>query len=143
MRAFSRDVYEAGLAQLLALPDQASVRSPEDDFPCRIDINVIHQTPPWSRNPATDRLLGIWQQAAGQIGIQVFPEERGGLSDGNQIWSDIPTIDGLGPAGRNAHCSEQSADGSKEQEYVMVSSFVPKALLNILAVQNLIASKTT
>jgi len=141
MRAFSPDVYEAGLAQLLALPDQASVRSPEDDFPCRIDINVIHQTPPWPRNPATDRLLSIWQQAAGQIGMQVFPEERGGLSDGNQIWSDIPTIDGLGPAGRNAHCSEQSVNGSKEQEYVIVSSFVPRALLNILAVLNLIATK--
>ena len=141
MRAFSTEVYEAGLTRLLALRNQATVRSPADGFPCRIDINVIHQTPPWPRNPATDRLLGIWQQAAKQIGMQLLPEERGGLSDGNQVWSHLPTIDGLGPAGRNAHCSEQSEDGQKEQEYVLVPSFVPKALLNILAVQRLIASK--
>ena len=141
MRAFSTDVYEAGLARLLALRDQVNVRSPADGFPCRISINIIHQTPHWYRNSVTDRLLGIWQQAAGQIGMQLFPEERGGLSDGNQLWSRIPTIDGLGPAGRNAHCSEHSEDGKKEQEYVLVPSFVPKALLNILAVERLIASK--
>jgi hypothetical protein len=141
MRAFSTEVYEAGLTRLLALGDQATVRSPADDFPCRIDIDVIHQTPPWPRNRDTDRLFGLWQQAAGQIGMQLLPEERGGLSDGNQLWSHIPTIDGLGPAGRNAHCSEQSEDGQKEQEYVLVPSFVPKALLNILAIQRLIASK--
>jgi glutamate carboxypeptidase len=141
MRTFSTKVYEAGLARLLALRDQAPVRSSADGFPCRIEIDVIHQTPPWPRNPATDRLLGIWQLAARQIGIQILPEERGGLSDGNQLWARIPTIDGLGPAGRNAHCSEQSADGRKEQEYVLAPSFVPKALLNILAVQRLIASK--
>jgi glutamate carboxypeptidase len=141
MRAFSTEVYEAGLTRLLALRNQAPVRSPADGFPCRIDIDIIHQTPPWPRNPATDRLLGFWQQAAKQIGVQLLPEERGGLSDGNQLWSHIPTIDGLGPAGRNAHCSEQSKDGQKEQEYVLVPSFVPKALLNILALQRLIASK--
>jgi glutamate carboxypeptidase len=140
MRAFSPEVYEAGLARLLGLANQASVRSPADGFLCQIDIKIIHQTSPWSRNPATDGLLATWQRAAGQIGMRVFPEERGGLSDGNRIWAHIPTIDGLGPAGRNAHCSEQSEDGRKEQEYVQISSFVPKALLNILAVQNLIVS---
>jgi glutamate carboxypeptidase len=138
MRAFSLEMYDEGLAQLLALSSRASVRSPKDGYPCRVNIEIIDQTPPWPRNQATDRLLGIWQQAARQLNMQVLPEERGGLSDGNQVWAHIPTIDGLGPAGRNAHCSEQSPDGRKEQEYVIVSSFVPKALLNILAVLKLI-----
>ncbi len=141
MRAFLPEVYHEGLAQLLALSDQASVRSRKDGYPCRVNIEIIDQTPPWPRNRATDRLLGIWQQSARRLNMQVLPEERGGLSDGNQVWAHIPTIDGLGPAGRNAHCSEQSPDGSKEQEYVMVSSFVPKALLNILAVLKLIESR--
>ena len=138
MRAFSLEMYDVGLAQLLALSSRASVRSPKDGYPCRVNIEIIDQTPPWPRNQATDRLLGIWQQAARQLNMQVLPEERGGLSDGNQVRAHIPTIDGLGPAGRNAHCSEQSPDGRKEQEYVIVSSFVPKALLNILAVLKLI-----
>jgi glutamate carboxypeptidase len=60
------------------------------------------------------------------------------LSDGNHFWRQLPTLDGLGPAGGNAHCSEQSLDGSKEQEYCLVSSFVPKTLLNIAAVLRLI-----
>jgi glutamate carboxypeptidase len=138
MRAFSLEMYDVGLAQLLALSSRASVRSPKDGYPCRVNIEIIDQTSPWPRNQTTDRLLGIWQQAARQLNMQVLPEERGGLSDGNQVWAHIPTIDGLGPAGRNAHCSEQSPDGRKEQEYVIVSSFVPKALLNILAVLKLI-----
>ena len=82
----------------------------------------------------------MWSAAAAQLGWQVKPEYRGGLSDGNHIYHRIPTLDGLGPAGMNAHCSERSADGSKDQEYVLVSSFVPKTLLNTLAILNLIAS---
>ena len=57
-------------------------------------------------------------------------EERGGLSDGNLIWDAVPTLDGLGPWGDNDHCSERSPDGSKLPEFVEVSSFVPKAVLN-------------
>ncbi|HMQ56322.1 MAG TPA: hypothetical protein PKD98_29850, partial [Anaerolineae bacterium] len=82
--------------------------------------------------------LAVWQEAAESLGLRVEPERRGGLSDGNHIWRQIPTLDGLGPAGGNAHCSERSADGSKDQEYVLVSSFVPKALLNIVAILRLI-----
>ena len=130
--------YNEAMAKLLDLTDQAGVRSPEDGYRCKVNINVFHQTPPWPRNDGTDRLLSIWQAAAHSLDMQVVPEERGGLSDGNQIWPHIPTIDGLGPSGRNAHCSEQSEDGSKEQEYVVPSSFVPKALLNIIATLNLI-----
>jgi glutamate carboxypeptidase len=138
MRAFASEVYQAGLAGLKSLANRASVRSPADDYPCRIDIDIFHESPPWSRNEASDRLLALWQQAGHSVGLQVLPEERGGLSDGNLIWSQIPTLDGLGPSGRNAHCSEQSADGSKEQEYVQVSSFVPKGLLNLIGILNLI-----
>ena len=65
-----------------------------------------------------------------------------GLSDGNLTWQTIPTIDGLGPAGGNSHCSERSPDGSKEQEYVTVSSYVPKALLNVMAIKKLIEAAT-
>ncbi len=138
MRAFSPEVYQQGLAQLLALSERVDTCSPEDGYPCQVNIQIIDQTPPWPPNPATDQLLQLWQQAAEQLNLQLLPEERGGLSDGNQLWSYLPTIDGLGPAGRNAHCSEQSADGSKEQEFVVPASFVPKALLNILAILNLL-----
>src|ERR1043165_2028152 len=79
----------------------------------------------------TELLLCVRQETGKSLGLKVIREERGGLSDGNLICHEIPTLDGLDPRGDNAHCSEQTADGSKEQEFVELSSFVPKAALNI------------
>ena len=73
------------------------------------------------------------------MGWQVSSEQRGGLSDGNLLCAHFPTLDGLGPIGANAHCSERSPDGEKEQEYVEPASFVPKALLNLAAIKRLIS----
>ena len=67
----------------------------------------------------------------------VDSQERGGLSDGNLLWDSVPTLDGLGPWGDHGHCSERSADGTKLPEYVEISSFVPKALLNTVAILKL------
>ena len=66
-------------------------------------------------------------------------ESRGGLSDGNQLWDVVPTLDGLGPAGDHDHCSERSDDGLKLPEYVDRTSFVPKAALNVRALEQLLA----
>ena len=63
---------------------------------------------------------------------------RGGLSDANYLCCLGPTLDGLGPGGANAHCSERSADGSKLPEFVEVDSFVPKAALDVLGLLRLL-----
>ena len=139
MRAFRPEVYEAGLGAMLALDGLSTVRSHEGGFPCRVSVQVLNRVLPWPRNPQTERLLGVWQATAHDLGYQANPEERAGLSDGNYFWAELPTLDGLGPAGGNAHCSERSADGSKEQEYVLRASFVPKALLNTMAILRLLA----
>ena len=142
MRTFAPDVYDATVAEILSLDGQSAIRSPNGGYPCQVRIEMTRKTPPWPRNEATDSLFNIWQAAAAELGYRVTPEERGGLSDGNHFWHLIPTIDGLGPSGGNAHCSEQSDDGSKEQEYVLVSSFVPKTLLNTAAVLKLVGFDT-
>ena len=72
--------------------------------------------------------------------MDTIEEARGGLSDGNWTWQRFPTLDGLGPTGANPHCSERSPDGSKDQEYVLVPSFVPKALLNTTAILKLVGN---
>lgn len=138
MRCFSPDVFAEGMRKALSLRDCVSVRSVEDGYPCTVRVEVKENNPPWSRNPGSDRLLEVWRQAASPLGLAVLPEERGGLSDGNQLWRDFPTLDGLGPSGANAHCSEHRADGSKEQEYASRSSFVPKALLSATALLRLL-----
>jgi glutamate carboxypeptidase len=134
MRAFLPTVFEEGLQKILALNGQSRVSSASGGYPARLTVEVLRRTEPWPRNENTGRLLGIWQEAAAELGFLVKPEERGGLSDGNLTWDAIPTLDGLGPAGANAHCSECSADGSKDQEYVLLPSFLPKALLNVVAI---------
>jgi glutamate carboxypeptidase len=140
MRAFDKGAYDEAVAAMLALNGEGSVRSADGDFTCTVSVEVVRRTAPWPRNEGTDRLLTVWQEAADSLGYRAVREERGGLSDGNHFWHRVPTIDGLGVAGGNAHCSERSQDGSKEQEYCEVGSFVPKALLNVTAVLQLISN---
>jgi glutamate carboxypeptidase len=137
-RAFRPEIYAQAKAALLALGGPGEVRSVADRYACDVKVEFLSESRPWSRNPETDRLAALWQEAGKQLGIPVNVEERGGLSDGNLIWDAVPTLDGLGPWGDNDHCSERSADGSKLPEYVEVSSFVPKAALNTIAILKLI-----
>jgi glutamate carboxypeptidase len=138
MRAFTPEVYEDGAARMMALNGMTTIVSGNGRFPCKVSVERVRKTQPWPRNEATDRLFALWREAGAALGIEVVPEERGGLSDGNYFWHLIPSIDGLGAAGGNAHCSEQSADGSKEQEYCLPAAFVPKTMLNVTAVLKLI-----
>jgi glutamate carboxypeptidase len=127
---------------MMELNDFCSVRSPDDGYPCRVEVQLEGRWQPWPPNDATFGLVEIWNEAAAGLGMgAVARQARGGLSDGNWLWDLLPTIDGLGPEGENAHSSERSADGSKDQEYVLASSFVPKALLNIAAIVRLVESR--
>jgi glutamate carboxypeptidase len=127
--------------KILALNGSSQVTS-QDGFACKVEIKQLDQTDPWPRNTETDRLFEIWKETGQKLNMQIIPEERGGLSDGNLLWKYFPTLDGLGPVGNNAHCSERSPDGSKDQEYVLASSFVPKALLNVLGIVRLSTIQT-
>lgn len=139
MRAFSPEIFESGYQKMMSLNGSTSISS-HDGFPCQVFVKTLSRTEPWPRNEQTDRLYKIWGQAAHNMDTRVFPEERGGLSDGNLLWQHLPVLDGLGPSGSNAHCSERSADGSKDQEYALLSSFVPKARLNIGAILRLVTT---
>lgn len=136
-RTFKPEVFEHCRKGLLALGGPGEVRSVADGYACQVRVEILTECRPWPRNPGTDRLYQLWKQTADELGIGTNSEERGGLSDGNLIWDLAPTLDGLGPWGDNDHCSERSADGSKLPEFVEVSSFVPKAVLNVAAILKL------
>jgi len=138
-RAFTPGAYALGKEGLLAFAGPGDVRSPADKYACKIKVEILTESRPWPRNIETDRLYTFWKNAGDELGMPLNLQERGGLSDGNLIWDAVPTLDGLGPWGDNDHCSERSADGTKEPEYVEVSSFVPKALLNTTAILKLVA----
>lgn len=137
-RAFSPAVCAEAKAALFALAGPGEIRSASDGFPCSIGVEILSESRPWPRNAGTDRLLGLWQAVGQDLGLEIEGEERGGLSDGNLLWDAVPTLDGLGPHGDNDHCSERSADGTKLPEFVEVSSFIPKAMLNASAVLRMI-----
>jgi glutamate carboxypeptidase len=140
-RAFTPAAYEEAKAALLALAGEGDVRSVADHFPAEITIEIQAESRPWPRNPATDALAEIWQSVGADLGQRVGSEARGGLSDGNLIWDMVPTLDGLGPWGDHAHCSERTPDGAKLPEYLEISGIVPKALLNTLAILKLAEAK--
>ena len=138
MRAFTPQIFAEGMQDILALNEFSSVQSVNGRYPCSVQVKVLGEWIPWAQNPLSDRLIDLWRTVGREAGIEVEAEARGGLSDGNWTWQTIPTLDGLGPAGKNAHCSERSADGSKEQEYVIPASYVPKAMLNLEAIFRLV-----
>lgn len=137
MRAFSVEAYNEARQAILDLEDYSSVASVADGYPCSIKVTIERETPPWPRNDETEGLFNAWSKMGEHLGMNMVRQDRGGLSDANLFWANAPTIDGMGPAGANAHCSEHSDDGSKEQEYILVPSFVPKTQLNVLALLEL------
>jgi glutamate carboxypeptidase len=141
MRAFSPEIFQEGVDKMLALNGSSQVSS-ADGYPCKVSVTVNDRSAPWPPNPETQRLFDLWSSIANQLRLTVIPEARGGLSDGNLLWDHFPTLDGLGPVGGNAHCSERDPEGDKDQEYVLVSSFIPKALMNTLAILHLIESES-
>ncbi len=138
LRAYSPEILEEGVQNLLMLQGNNSVHSHKGDFSCQLRVKIRQRWGPWPPNAATDELLVNWEEAAQQMGVVVVREERGGLSDGNFVWDHVPTLDGLGVSGGNAHCSERSEDGRKDQEYLELPSILPKAMLNTLAILRLI-----
>ncbi len=143
MRAFDAAVYERAKRHILAWNREGAVGSLGDDpFQCRVSVTVLDETVPWPRNPATDRLFALWHQTGAELQMKVRSQERGGLSDGNVLWDAFPTLDGLGPRGECSHCSEKNAAEGKEQEWVDVASFVPKAVLNATALLRLLHAPT-
>lgn len=98
-----------------------------------IIAECLGNTPAWPHDVHSESLFQNWKSAAHEMGYDVVATRRGGLSDANYLNHLGPTLDGLGPNGANAHCSERSADGVKIPEYVEINSFVPKAVMNVLA----------
>jgi len=97
-------------------------------------------TSAWPGSVASEALFHLWHEAAAAMNLSAVSVPRGGLSDANHLWHLAPTLDGLGPHGGNAHCSERTADCSKLPEYVEPNSFVPKAVMNVLALLKVISS---
>jgi len=139
IRASSVCVFEEAKKYIFALDGYGDLKSRDSDgSPCRIRVSQIDETVPWPKNEDSERLFSLWEAVGREVDREVTAGSRGGLSDGNVLWNRFPTLDGLGPQGDYAHCSENDPATGKEQEYVEAGSFVPKAVLNIAAIARLV-----
>ena len=121
-----------------ACADLERLERPAAQGVAAIHVESMGVSPAWPLDARTQALADQWLTAAEKLGLPARLVKRGGLSDANYLCGLGPTLDGLGPSGAHAHCSERSADGSLVPEYVDVGSFVPKATLNALALVDLI-----
>ena len=139
LRAFDPAVLAEAEASVLALTGPGKIAAVADGFRCQVRAEITECTPAWPENAATRRLLDAYTRATARIGARIEPERRGGLSDGNFLTPHLPTLDGLGPAGGNAHASEWSDDPAslKRPEFLEPASILPKAMLNTLAIAEL------
>ena len=130
MRAFHPEMLRKGRRQIEAIGGGETL-----PHGCRMVIDCEGVSPAWPRSEKALGLLSHWMEAGLELGLQLREVSRGGLSDANYLHGLGPTLDGLGPCGGNAHCSERSTDGSKLPEYVEPASFVTKGLLNLQALR--------
>jgi glutamate carboxypeptidase len=77
--------------------------------------------PPMEPNPKTESLLRLAQDVGRQIGIEVFPKEEYGGSDGCFTAAlGVATLDGMGPL-----CYDMCGD----RERIDLASLIPRTLL--------------
>ncbi|MDL4839617.1 M20 family metallopeptidase [Aquibacillus rhizosphaerae] len=85
--------------------------------------------PPMEKTKKTELLLKIIKEAGVSIGVKVKDTATGGGSDASFTAAlGIPTIDGLGPVGGNAH---------SDKEYLELESITPRTLLLATVIQRL------
>jgi glutamate carboxypeptidase len=94
-----------------------------------IAVEKTGETAGWPGDGGTQSLFNLFGAVAADQCATAIAERRGGLSDANYLSILGPTLDGLGPSGGSAHCSERSSDGLKTPEFVETHSFIPKAAL--------------
>jgi len=67
--------------------------------------------PPWEASPASDALFERAQRVGAALGLDLWPAGTGGGSDGNFTAAlGVPTLDGLGVVGNDAHALTEWVD---------------------------------
>ncbi len=88
---------------------------------CRVTVEGGMNRPPFAENPAIRSLYEHARAIAGQVGVALPKQHRGGGSDGNFTAAlGIPTLDGLGCTGSGAHASH---------EHIIWRDLAPRAAL--------------
>lgn len=108
------------------------------DKRCGVEFEPLQEIAAWSGDTRSELLAQTWLEAGRSCGCEVGAGARGGLSDANYFSSRLPTLDGLGPRGGNAHGVEVVEGKPFITEYVEPDSFFTKAIINLYAIRRLL-----
>jgi glutamate carboxypeptidase len=115
VRAVTRHDLESIEAAIMAIASRSTV----GDVSTTVEVRSRHW--PMERSVESERIVRFAVEVATELGLQLGDAATGGASDGNTTAAlGVPTIDGLGPIGGQAH-----APG----EYVELDSIVPRTVL--------------
>jgi glutamate carboxypeptidase len=137
MRADSPEVFEEGARRVLARSGPGDVVSTSDGASAETKVTRLPDYPPWPRNEGSDTLARLAGDAAAALGLRVEPEHRLGASDGCHVWDLVPTLDGLGPIGRNIHCAVDDPDSGRRPERARIASIPERAALVALLIERI------
>ncbi len=106
-----------------ALPDHTHVRH----VSLAVDGGV--DRPPMKADDRTMQLWRLFEERAGVLGMDIDFITTGGCSDGNFSSAlGVPTIDGMGPIGANAHRSDEYVDLESVPAQIRLIASVCKAI---------------
>ncbi|MEM6391507.1 MAG: hydrolase [Planctomycetota bacterium] len=97
------------------------IESTRERFGVDIQVHGHFQNPPKPRDPVTDQLIDLAQQAGQSFGLQLNTQPSGGVCDGNKLAGlGLPTLDTLGPRGGAIHSPD---------EFLLIDSLAERAQL--------------
>lgn len=129
LRADDPHSYAEAMERVERFAGEGEIRSRDDGFPCTVSVVRKPSYPPWPRNEGSRRLVHLARDAGRLAGLEVADEHRLGASDGSHLWDLVPTLDGLGPVGRDIHSAEHDPARGARQESIRWSSMAERALL--------------
>ena len=94
-----------------------------------IDVRGDLVRPAFEKSPAVVELFEHARRLAAEIGIELLDLKTGGVSDGNNLAAlGVPTLDGMGVDGKDAHSLT---------EHIFCSSIAPRATLLLRMMETL------
>jgi glutamate carboxypeptidase len=137
LRAWTPEGMDAGRQRILALAGDGSVVAADGQARCRIAVSELAGYPPWPDNAASRELAARVVAAGASLGQVIEPTERRGGSDAALLWDLAPTVDGLGPVGRDTHCAIEDPATGREQESIDRDSLQTRADLTARLIESL------
>ncbi|PYZ99249.1 carboxypeptidase [Alteribacter lacisalsi] len=96
----------------------------------RVTLSGHISRPPMMENEGTNELIGVMQEIGREMGVSIEAMKTGGGSDAAfTAAAGVPTIDGIGPIGGNAH---------SEDEFLYVPSLTERTCLLAETIRRLV-----